>query len=463
MKPVWDKPNPVKKSQALTATQKSKARGRARAAGRPYPNMVDNIWAARNEELSNMNEAKATMCGRCGTKHVPPSKGGTCPALKEAIKDKYDEGEYNREGDMAKSDLRSIIDNAKRLHDMIRDGDNLPEWVQSKITLAEDYISTVANYMTAEVNEDIKEATSAAIRMHRALEKIKADRERRERLAEPYVKSVFARPAKDNTNKEQKPMKEHKALKDILEAAGSIHPDALHVKPVKANGGTKYQVHAVGKNFADGIKKGEHLSDTELDDATEMGARIKHIKEGSWFGNSVSKNKSNSVSVNNGSSEHKKLETRGERMKGEGAEESIDHKARFKALIDSSIQENEQKAAIAAIKKNIEGRFVSTDKDTDVIKDYDTDDLEKAAREKKSKHHHHTLKTFRAYKESVDVDEAITPRQALSKAADFEFKAANTNDPMAEKTLKGKAKALRRAAATAERAAGTVKVNISKQ
>ena len=30
-----------------------------------------------------INEAKATYCGRCGTTHVPPAKGGTCPALKE--------------------------------------------------------------------------------------------------------------------------------------------------------------------------------------------------------------------------------------------------------------------------------------------------------------------------------------------------------------------------------------------
>lgn len=77
-------------------------------------------------------------------------------AMQEEKKDVYDEGEYDREGDMAKSDLRSIIANAKKLHDMIGDADNLPEWVQSKITVAEDYISTVANYMTAEVNEEVQ-------------------------------------------------------------------------------------------------------------------------------------------------------------------------------------------------------------------------------------------------------------------------------------------------------------------
>lgn len=47
---------------------------------------------------------------------------------------------------------------------------------------------------------------------------------------------------------------------------------------VKATGDGKYKVHAVGKNFADGIKAGEHLSDSELDDFHEMGGKIKHVK-----------------------------------------------------------------------------------------------------------------------------------------------------------------------------------------
>ena len=41
----------------------------------------------------------------------------------EEKKDKYDEGEYDQEGDMAKSDLRSIMANAKELHDMIDDAE----------------------------------------------------------------------------------------------------------------------------------------------------------------------------------------------------------------------------------------------------------------------------------------------------------------------------------------------------
>jgi hypothetical protein len=77
--------------------------------------------------------------------------------VNEAIKDAADVGEYDYEGDMAKSQLRSILTNAKRLHDMLEDQTNLPEWVQSKITLAEDYILTAANYMEGEMNEEVEQ------------------------------------------------------------------------------------------------------------------------------------------------------------------------------------------------------------------------------------------------------------------------------------------------------------------
>jgi hypothetical protein len=44
-KAFWDKPNPKKKSTPLTAAQKSAAKARAKKAGRPYPNLVDNAAA----------------------------------------------------------------------------------------------------------------------------------------------------------------------------------------------------------------------------------------------------------------------------------------------------------------------------------------------------------------------------------------------------------------------------------
>jgi len=46
----WDKPNPKKKSTALTPAQKTAAKARAKAAGRPYPNLVDNAAAKKTKK-----------------------------------------------------------------------------------------------------------------------------------------------------------------------------------------------------------------------------------------------------------------------------------------------------------------------------------------------------------------------------------------------------------------------------
>ena len=82
--------------------------------------------------------------------------------VNEAVKDAADVGEYDYEGDMAKSQLRSIMANSKRMHDMLEENTNLPEWVQSKITLAEDYISTASNYMQSEMNEEVESVNEGA-------------------------------------------------------------------------------------------------------------------------------------------------------------------------------------------------------------------------------------------------------------------------------------------------------------
>jgi hypothetical protein len=48
-KPFWETENPVKKSKKLTPTQKAAAKARAEAAGRPYPNLVDNAAVSRKK------------------------------------------------------------------------------------------------------------------------------------------------------------------------------------------------------------------------------------------------------------------------------------------------------------------------------------------------------------------------------------------------------------------------------
>jgi hypothetical protein len=46
---VWDKSNPKKKSKPLSPAKKASAKAMAKKAGRPYPNLVDNMRAARKK------------------------------------------------------------------------------------------------------------------------------------------------------------------------------------------------------------------------------------------------------------------------------------------------------------------------------------------------------------------------------------------------------------------------------
>ncbi len=49
MKPIWDKQLPKDhKSKPMKKKQIDQAKAKARAAGRPYPNAVDNIAVARS-------------------------------------------------------------------------------------------------------------------------------------------------------------------------------------------------------------------------------------------------------------------------------------------------------------------------------------------------------------------------------------------------------------------------------
>jgi hypothetical protein len=48
-KEFWDQKNPKKTSKKLSSSQKATAKARAKKAGRPYPNLVDNAYAARKK------------------------------------------------------------------------------------------------------------------------------------------------------------------------------------------------------------------------------------------------------------------------------------------------------------------------------------------------------------------------------------------------------------------------------
>jgi hypothetical protein len=74
---------------------------------------------------------------------------------RHVLQESRDRGEYDYEGDMAMSQIKSIMFNAEQINSMLDPDTNLPEWIQAKITIAEDYISTCANYLRSN-QEDLR-------------------------------------------------------------------------------------------------------------------------------------------------------------------------------------------------------------------------------------------------------------------------------------------------------------------
>jgi hypothetical protein len=80
------------------------------------------------------------------------------------IKEAKDEQEYGYEGDMAMNQLSTLIRCAEMIKDTLKPDTDLPEWVQSKITLASDYIVTAADYLHSELEEGYYEKPASAYR-----------------------------------------------------------------------------------------------------------------------------------------------------------------------------------------------------------------------------------------------------------------------------------------------------------
>jgi len=72
----------------------------------------------------------------------------------DPVKEAKDPGEYDNEGEMAKNQLKSILRDAGHMVKMFDDEENLPEWVQNKITKAQDYLQSAHSYMMGQDDDD---------------------------------------------------------------------------------------------------------------------------------------------------------------------------------------------------------------------------------------------------------------------------------------------------------------------
>ena len=57
---------------------------------------------------------------------------------------------------MIKSNLYSITTKAQSMHDMIGDADDLPEWVQEKIAVCDEYMDVISDYLKYEYKRSHK-------------------------------------------------------------------------------------------------------------------------------------------------------------------------------------------------------------------------------------------------------------------------------------------------------------------
>ena len=95
--------------------------------------------------ISESEDLDEGQCG-CGS---PDMMVPHMPSDHEEPRD-LDHSEH--EGSMALSQLRRSAKYSQKLSHMIRESDDLPEWVESKITKASDYLGSVYHYLDYEIN-----------------------------------------------------------------------------------------------------------------------------------------------------------------------------------------------------------------------------------------------------------------------------------------------------------------------
>jgi len=173
-------------------------------------------------------------------------------------------GEYDREGDMAKDDLRTIDSAAEELYSILQADDNLPEWVQSKITKAVDYIYTARDYMKAQKYEEgVTEGSAHGYNVAKWYEKNGDQKKltnwlRKEAGLEKNAPLYF-----DDV--------------DLVHGDETIVPNALINPKLKFNDLLTAVVQATGgtpKQNVDGVYRSQGVAEDDVDEAKYQGREV---------------------------------------------------------------------------------------------------------------------------------------------------------------------------------------------
>ena len=137
--------------QAMKATALEKAVDRYGADAEDVLRGREMNVAKKQVKMKNTDRLKEIIKSKLskGQEKIDANKDGTISGedfellrSKKSVKEELD-----YEGEMAKSELRSLIQNAQELMNSLDDDTQLEAWVQSKITKANDYLNSVTQYL----------------------------------------------------------------------------------------------------------------------------------------------------------------------------------------------------------------------------------------------------------------------------------------------------------------------------
>ena len=142
----------------------------------------------------------------------------------------YDD-EYDDEAGMAKQDLSQAKDAAEELRSILASDENLPEWVQAKITKAVDYLDTARDYVKSEKDgeEELEEKKD-----------VKRD-DKAEKAGKKVTKDIeYDEKEEDDIHGDKRDAEDDKAEKAGKKVAKDIEHDEKEDKPKKSKGGIKF-------------------------------------------------------------------------------------------------------------------------------------------------------------------------------------------------------------------------------
>lgn len=148
----WRKPVKEELDEESTEYEKSEENKRSADAAKKYGNMFDHHlhMADHHENLARWHASR----GRHSEADKHSEKADAHHEKAMSLKEAKDKGEYDYEGEMAVTQLKTICRHAEALQAKMKPDTNLPEWVQSKITLATDYMQTAHDYLMSELEEE---------------------------------------------------------------------------------------------------------------------------------------------------------------------------------------------------------------------------------------------------------------------------------------------------------------------